>query len=160
MPITYTPIASTTLTSNQATITFSSISSAYTDLELVVASSNATSNSTIFINVNNDYGSNYAFTYLNGDGGSATSGRYQGTLGVIGDHSTVISTNIGKFMNYSNTNTFKTWLYRGGQAGYVSSSGVNLWRSTAAINRIDISATSNRSFTAGSTFTLYGIKAA
>jgi hypothetical protein len=48
---------------------------------------------------------------------------------------------------------------RGGQAGSGTQELVGLWRNTAAINAIKFySAGSN--FSIGSTFTLYGIKAA
>lgn len=157
---TYVALATQTLGSPVSSVTFSSIPQGYTDLELVVSSANATANSTIFIVINGDSGSNYSFTYLNGDGGSATSGRVANlTFGVLGDHSTGVSTNFGKFMNYSNTTTNKTWLYRGGQASYVTSAGVNLWRSTAAITSITLTTTSGRNFAVGSTFTIYGIAA-
>ena len=65
-------------------------------------------------------------------------------------------------MNYSNTTTNKTVLARGNNASDASYPGteafVGLWRSTAAINRIDFSSNS-KTWNAG-TFTLYGIKAA
>lgn len=157
---TYVALDKVTLGTASSSVTFTSIPQGYTDLELVVASSNATANSTILVAVNGDSGTNYSFTYLNGDGASATSGRVANNgIGVLGDHSTVMSTNIGKFMNYSNTTTYKTWLVRGGQAGYVVNASVNLWRSTAAITSITLTTTSGRSFTAGSTFSLYGIAA-
>jgi len=62
-------------------------------------------------------------------------------------------------MNYSNTTTNKTVIGRhNGASGPVAS--VGLWRNTAAINSIRISNSSAVNFTIGSTFSLYGIKAA
>jgi hypothetical protein len=49
-------------------------------------------------------------------------------------------------------------LTRANAAQYGTDAIVNLWRSTAAITRIDI--TSTGTFSIGSTFTLYGIQAA
>jgi len=65
------------------------------------------------------------------------------------------------FMNYSNTTTYKTWLAREGNGtnGYVSAL-VGLWRNTNAITQIKVLNTGSGNFATGSTFTLYGIKAA
>ena len=76
---TYTPIATQTLSSGQSSITFSSISSAYTDLVLIAAIKGT---STIYrqLTVNGDNGSNYSMTDLFGDGSSAGSGRQTSTI--------------------------------------------------------------------------------
>ena len=66
------------------------------------------------------------------------------------------------FMNYSNTTTYKTLLSRSGTLGgsYTGTTLIaGLWRSTSAITSILVGCTTN-TFVAGSTFTLYGIKAA
>ena len=60
-------------------------------------------------------------------------------------------------MNYANTTTFKTYLARYNATSTQLSDEVALWRSTAAINSITLTAVS-ANFNAGSTFTLYGIK--
>jgi hypothetical protein len=60
-------------------------------------------------------------------------------------------------MNYSNSTTYKTILGRSNAATSGTSAAVGLWRSTSAINSIEIGTVS---FTAGSTFSLYGIAAA
>ena len=65
-------------------------------------------------------------------------------------------------MNYSNTTTNKTVLARGNRASSGVVAQVGMWGNTSAITSITIdnvdSASAN--FVAGSTFTLYGIKAA
>ncbi len=61
-------------------------------------------------------------------------------------------------MNYSNTTTYKTILSR--SSDLYTEASVNLWRNTAAITSIIIGAQGAYTFSAGSTFTLYGIKAA
>jgi len=63
-------------------------------------------------------------------------------------------------MNYSNTTTYKTVVYRQNEAANFISAGVSLWRSTSAINRITLNATSTNSLQAGTQVSLYGIKAA
>lgn len=160
MPSTYTPIATTTLGSAASSYTFSSIPSTYTDLVLIV---NASSGAGISINcqLNGDTGSNYSYTGLYGNGSSAGSSRASNQtgayLGYIG--STQIYNVINHFMNYSNTTTYKTILNRKNQADQYVEADVALWRNTAAINSIKIYPGSGN-FDAGSTFTLYGIKAA
>jgi len=67
---------------------------------------------------------------------------------------------IFQFMNYSNTTTYKTVVYRQNEAANFISAGVSLWRSTSAINRITLNATSTNSLQSGTTVSLYGIASA
>ena len=172
---TYTPIATTTLGSAQATVTFSSIAGTYTDLILVVNAATTHSEST-FINMryNSDSGSNYSFTELYGNGTTAASvrdtNRTEAWLGPDVSISTVLgqSVTIGQVMNYSNTTTYKTHLGRSNRASsaldyFGTNAVVGLWRSTAAITSITVRNTrggTEYNFATGSTFTLYGIAAA
>jgi len=161
MPSTYTPIATQTLGSNAVSITFSSISSAYTDLILVAIVKNSGSLNNGQIKLNNDGSSNYSGSYLQGNGSAASSGRVTNTsVAYTNEISTtdwtVITANI---MNYSNTTTFKTMLIRGGTASDRTAAWADLWRSTSAISQIDF-LTFGGNLLAGSTFTLYGVKSA
>jgi hypothetical protein len=61
--------------------------------------------------------------------------------------------------NYSNATTYKTALMSERDAGAVAQSKVCLWRSTSAINRLDLISGSGN-ITAGGIFTLYGILSA
>jgi hypothetical protein len=64
-------------------------------------------------------------------------------------------------MNYANTTTYKTVLARSNVTDFRVAAIVGLWRSTSAINTIQLrSDNSSYNFTTGSTFTLYGISAA
>jgi hypothetical protein len=63
-------------------------------------------------------------------------------------------------MNYSNTTTNKTILSRINNAENSTVARVTLWRNTAAISTIFLTEGNGANFIAGSTFTLYGIKAA
>lgn len=162
MPKTYEPIATYTAPSAQASYTFTAISGAYTDLILVAVSANTSAATNMTIQVNGDTGSNYSRTRINGNGTNAISSRnsnqtriYNGDVG----NTSVPSVNTVHFMNYSNTTTFKTVIGRYGEGDIQTGAIVGLWRSTAAITSITINSDSNN-FTAGSTFTLYGIKAA
>lgn len=154
---TYTPLATTTLSSAASTVTFSSISGSYTDLVLVIA---GTANTTTAFDVtfNSDTGSNYSATRLTGNGSTATSIRStSGTNMPLGYITTTQSVSVIQIMNYSNTTTFKTAIARGNAADTLTNAIVGLWRSTSAITSISFA---GGSFQPGSTFTLYGIAAA
>lgn len=163
---TYTQIASTTLGSAAASVTFSSIAGTYTDLVIVMQPALSVSNNAIYLDFNNDTATNYSWTALTGNGSSATSARgsNQGLGSVANDVlypvSTLGNTTIViQCQNYSNTTTNKTYIVRGGQAASGTQALVGLWRSTAAINAIKFYASASN-FSVGSTFSLYGIKAA
>ena len=165
MPITYEPIATTTLTTNTANITFSSISGTYTDLILICSSKVTTYNGVnLNINVNSDSSSNYSFTNVGGDGTTASSARGANQTYADGDLLSLMDTtsfaqyNIS-FMNYANTTLYKTILSRASNAGRGAEAVVNTWRNTAAITSIVLDC-GLALFATGSTYTLYGIKAA
>ena len=165
---TYTPIATNTLSSTTATVTFSSIPSTYTDLRLIISGrTDADYGGGIsdgLIRVNSDSGTNYSRTMLKGNGTTASSSRdsnltYLYEL-VAGSSAAAGSFSITTmdFQNYSNTTTYKTVLTRGNLPWYWTTATVHLWRSTSAINRLDLTCYNN--WVSGSTFTLYGIAAA
>jgi hypothetical protein len=172
MPKTYEPIATTTLGSAQATVTFSSISSNYTDLVVIAyaRSTRASSNDIFRLGFNSDTSaSNYSATYIASDtgGGTAysgryTSGSYYGPIfpGISGNSagSSTYTPLLIHIMNYSNTTTNKTYIARG---HYTSDTGatVGRWNSTSAISSLVVSAAFGNLDT-GSIITLYGIKAA
>jgi hypothetical protein len=62
-------------------------------------------------------------------------------------------------MNYSNTTTYKSMLAAGDINLTWSSRNIGLWRSTSAINQIQISRAGNN-LKVGFTATIWGIKAA
>lgn len=168
MAATYTPIATQTLTnSSTITVSFTSIPSTYTDLVLIVSAKVTTAGANNYgIQFNSDTGTNYSRTLLNGSGTSASSSRNSNqnyvTMGVVANSGQAESIQITQIMNYANTTTYKTALNR---CAWVEGTQavVGLWRSTSAINRIDIfleQTYGTNYFTSGATFTLYGIKAA
>lgn len=162
MPSTYTPIATQTVGSAVATVTFSSIPSTYTDLILIVCgTASSTSNNTM--QFNGDTGANYSNTAIYADGTSAASTRNTSVnqMRFGGFESSVPGTNIIQIMNYANTTTYKTAIIRGNSTGANTfvRADVELWRSTAAINSIVYGPFSGNLNT-GTTLTLYGIKAA
>ena len=163
MTATYEKIATTTLGSAQATVTFTSITGTYTDLVLITNSATGSNDIDMYIQVNSDTASNYSWTRLLSTGSSALSSRgSNSSLGYrVGNMS---GSNVGQnnvivqFQNYSNTTTFKTVLTRGNNSANLVEAFVGLWRSTSAITSMDIK-TQSGNFSIGSTFTLYGIKA-
>lgn len=159
---TYTPLATQTLSSAAASVTFSSISGAYTDLVLVVAGQATGAQRNLLLQFNGDTASNYSATILYGDGSAAASVRVtsQTSANVGGIDSTSQSNTIAQIMNYSNATTYKTVLGRGNSSTNIVAAKVALWRSTSAITSIVAFLAASDTFTTGSTFTLYGIAAA
>lgn len=164
---TYTPIATTTLTSAAANITFSSIPSTYTDLVLVLVTAEQSGfNGESVLRFNSDSGSNYSNTYLSGSGSATASNRntsstvvrvsyYAGNTLTVGNMNYIV-----QIQNYSNTTTYKTLLSRSNNASGGIDAIVGLWRSTSAINSISFFYSDSGNVIAGSTATLYGITAA
>lgn len=169
---TYTPIATQTLSSATAGITFSSISSSYTDLVLIMSSASSDGASSPVLQFNgNNTGTAYSFTEVYGTGTTSTSTRGSARsnlpFGWYVAPSTTLgsSTHIVNFMNYSNTTTYKTILARENNVGGTYPGAgeiVGLWQNTNAISSIYIYllGTGTPTFSAGSIFTLYGIAAA
>ena len=157
---TYTPLATQTLGSAAASVTFSSISGAYTDLVLVVNANITSGTEDIALTFNGDTGSNYSRTVLLGDGSTAQSARSSSQARIaIGGFSSTIGNAIVSIQNYSNATTYKTALARGNLSTTGAYAVVGLWRNTAAITSVGV-ATTGSTWTSGSTFTLYGIAAA
>lgn len=159
MPATYEPIATTTLGSAQSSIAFSSIPGTYTDLVLVSNFTGSGGDFNALLTFNSDTGSNYSETVIYGNGSSAASGRQTSATSIRSGYNNAERTiNRINIMNYSNSTTNKTVLIRWDSGGYTDLR-VGLWRSTNAITSLSLT-TNQNNFASGSTFTLYGIKAA
>lgn len=163
MPATYEPIYKNTL-SSAGSVSITSIPQTYTDLILVINGKrdlDSAGSASITMQFNGDSSSGlYSTTLLYTGGGVTNSGNslvYIGSVNQRNDIDTaIIYCNIN---NYSITNGPKTVMSRWGSAqSAYPAAAAGLWRNNAAINRIDMSCANN--FTAGSSFTLYGIKAA
>ena len=161
MPTTYEPIATTTLGSAQSSVSFTSISGSYTDIVMVLNARDAT-NGYLLVRYNNDSGSNYSRTVMYGDGSNPQSFRQTSqTSHFIATGGSSNEIQLINLNNYSNSTTYKTTLFRDNTASSSVGAQVGLYRSTSAITRIDfISASGTATIASGSTFTLYGIKAA
>lgn len=161
MPATYEPIATTTLGSAAATITFNSVPSTYTDLRIVLICSSASGSIFPKVIYNNSTAGLYSSTFLNGSGTSASSNAVSGyayiQLANNGTSTTPVLYTLDVF-SYAGS-TFKTTLITTNEdnngSGAVARS-VNLYQSTSAISRVDLY-TGGNNFAIGTTATLYGI---
>ena len=165
---TYKPIQSTTLTSAVASITFSGIDQTYTDL-VIVGSIGVTAAADIQLTYNNDSTSGlYSHNALGGDGTNVGVARYGSRNNIQLDYPGYAQTVLGgtnfiiNVQNYSSTTITKISINKfnnGGTAvGYGTNLMTGLWRNTAAITSVTLTA-SGTTFLAGSTFSLYGINA-
>jgi len=160
-------IATQTLGSSAASITFSSIPSTYTDLRLVVTGhQTGTGGAVMYLQFNSDTATNYSATEIRGNGSTVASSRGTSTanmrIGFIQDDSvssSYISVSTVDIFSYTGS-TYKTALGTGDAdangSGTVGNF-VGLWRSTSAITSITILPVSGNTWTAGTTATLYGI---
>jgi hypothetical protein len=157
---TYTPIQTYTIPSNTGSYTFSSIPSTYTDLVLVASMKYTVTGDYTKLTFNSDVSANYSSTLIIGNGTSASSSRTTSAnfIATSYDANNETFTDIFNIQNYSNTTTYKTILNRHSVAGTRAEALVGLWRNTAAISSIIL--TANTAYAAGSTFTLYGVLAA
>jgi len=160
---TYTPIATTTLSSTATSVSFTGISSTYTDLK-IIATGKRVSGGALAIRFNNDTATNYSKTRFAGNGTTASTGidTSSSSIGTNGWNDAYDQLYEIDIMSYSNSTTYKTALVRmaadengGGEVSRI----VGLWRSTSAINRVDLLITSG-TIAAGFTATIYGIAAA
>jgi len=170
----YDSIATSTLTSATASVTFSSIPSTYTHLQIRIWGYNTSgSDRTLYLQFNSDSGSNYRNHYLSGNGSAVTaSSETAATTGILplnanssqtgfnGD-STKASAVIMDILDYKNTNKNTTVRTLGGWDGagsghvYLSS---GLWMNTAAITNLYFQLPYSTNFGTGTKFALYGIK--
>ena len=173
MAKTYEPIASQNITSDTALVTFSSIPATFDDLVLIYSTTEASpTHRGMQMQLNQDTGTNYSGTVFGSNvanGSTVVSGRYSNNSTALpGRYQDIDGRQIGimHFMSYSNTNVFKTVLNSCMNLEDPTNNNkgvwreVMLWRSTSAVNRIDLIAPSSTRFSNLSTFSLYGIKAA
>lgn len=156
----WTPLANLTLGTNQATVTFSSISQSYRDLVLIINSTHTASGNYSSLRANNDSSSNYHSIIMQGNGSSVAS--QSGTWGEfypfygLQEGTNIFQASIN-IMDYSATDKHKTFLIRSNATSVATMAQGNRWSNTSAISTLTISSSGN--FASGSTFTLYGVSA-
>ena len=176
MANTYTLIASNTLGSSAASVTFSAIPSTYTDLVLRISSRSGSPNGQgaadgLYVRFNSSSVGQYSWTILKGDGTTATSdynytvgnfyaGDFFGTVGYLATASTFSSTEF-YIPNYASSNTKAMSVFgvneTNATAAYLGVEAA-LWNNTSAISSISLSSVFAGNFVSGSSFYLYGIK--
>lgn len=164
MSSTYKAISTTTLSSAAQVVSISNIPQTFTDLVLVINHALDSQGSIIINTINNDASSGNRSTLIIRANGSQTQGTGTGgqtliQFSVDPTTPTTRSSLIVQFLNYSNTITFKPIL------GFYTNPGSQIALtygavgSTAAITQVTFRALTFPQFVAGSTFSLYGIKA-
>ena len=167
MPATYEPIATTTLGSAAATITFSSIPGTYTDLRLVYVGTNTVGGNYVGITLNGSTSSIYSYTRLLGSGSAASSFRqtsqteFRFIAQFNGQSTTIPTMGITDIFSYAGSSN-KTLLHensndQNGAGDVIRYAG--LFQSTSAITSVTLTASAGN-HAIGTTATLYGIKAA
>lgn len=161
-------IASVTLTSDQASITFASIPGIYDHLKLVIngETDRALIRDSMRIELNGDTTtSNYWYSYLRTENttvsGAATNNNVIGQLTGNVATANALALNVLDFMFYAETTNDKMIQMSGGYAesgslGFYLSQ-LTRWNNTNAITQIVLKPTAGTNFVAGSKFTLYGI---
>jgi hypothetical protein len=167
MPPSFESIQTVTLSSNASSITFSSIPSTYTHLQIRYTAKNVSGGITdMYMSMNGDSGLNYSkhwlFTF---DGGgpytstSTSSGNF--SIGYLkGDESGVMNAGIIDILDYTNGNKYKTVRYLDGSDKVSIGTttvvlGSGMWMSGSAISSITLSC---GTILSGGQFALYGIK--
>ena len=163
---TYVKIASQTLASSTATVTFSNIPQGYTDLVINIAIAGLSTAETPRMYFNGDTSSIYSTTFLDGNGSSILTNRTTNNSSFYGigaynsGNPTGVSHIVVNINSYSNTVTNKTMLAR--NASSLSTTfTAGLYRSTAPISSISFFVhPGSTTYSTGTVFTVYGIKAA
>jgi hypothetical protein len=166
---TYDSIATVTVGSGgSASISFTSIPSTYTHLQIRANMTTATAGYGMLVRFNSDSGSNYVQHYLLGNGTAASGGAYTAQTEAnlfglsTGSSTTQPSVAVGDILDYANTNKYKTVRSLSGVdkngSGEISLIS-SLWMNTAGITSITIEPR-GVNYSQYSSFALYGIKGA
>jgi hypothetical protein len=169
MAATYIPIASTTLGTTAASVTFSAIPATYTDLVLRVSARTDTASAieSCYVQFNSDTSTNYSYVLITGNGSAASSNIYssQNYVGSIpADAATATSNTFASWEVYVPSylaNQKKPLSIIGMQENNQTSAFIRptagLWQGTSAITSVSFTPTSGGNFVSGSSFHLYGI---
>jgi len=166
----YDSIATTTVgAGGVASVTFSSIPSTYTHLQIrgIARSTAAAGPRAVYLRFNSDTGNNYASHRLEGDGSSASAGAFTSETYIrIYDNpaanqtASVFSSVVLDILDYANTSKNKTARFLNGfdanGSGYIGFQS-GLWINTTAVTSITFTLEAG-DFAQYSQFALYGVK--
>lgn len=164
----YEQITTTVLSGLSSNVSLSSIPATYKHLQLrMVLQTSSSSNQNRFagLRLNGDTAANYSSHELGGDGaavGSTSQFQSYMEFRTSGQALPGWAAHIVDILDYASASKFKTTKMLG---GYVAGNGNSYqqlasgnWRSTAAVNSIQIISLGGDAFVAGSRFSVYGIK--
>jgi len=154
--LTYELLDSTTLASAASSVTFTSIDQSYGDL-VVVVNCETSANESFHWEVNNDadYNTNYFTVWMRGGNNNVASSTSSNLLGFLGSS---MSNAILQFMDYSATDKHKSVLLRSNTTDNYVYALAGRYADNAAITTIKVlNKAGSTTFSAGSTFSLYGI---
>lgn len=177
MASTYEQIATYTISGTSSyTYTFTSIPQTYTDLKLVISMRNTSGyNATDtdgFIRINGDTSSSYSYVSMGANGSSAYSSQntdFTCWMWAFDPSATNAWANYEfDIFNYTSTNVKKGFIAKSTGYGVASNRDTGTWASTSAVTSLDITCSDRWRFVGatpdyfddGTTFTLFGIKAA
>ena len=171
MPTTYEPISTTTLTVGVSQIKFENIPQTYTDLKIIGNFLANGTEQTVALRFNNSPGGStlYSTIQMEANSGGNTINSYQDSsadyieIGRTASTTTTYASCYVDVFQYT-ASIFRTVLTTTANCDVATNNSrfftnVGMYRNTTAVNEIQLLLFSN-SFSSGSTFTLYGIKAA
>ena len=167
----YESISTTTITSDTASVTFSSIPQTYKHLQLrMYAKTDRTDLEDVtLVQFNGDTAANYSYHNIRGNGAAATSDAAASTSAIYLHFASTGSTGVTNIfgssvldiLDYADTNKYKTtrslhgFDTNGSGRVYLASGN---WRSTSAITSIVLDQQFGTNWKQYSSFALYGIK--
>lgn len=160
-------IATTTLGSNQSTITFSGIPQTFKHLQLRILARTdraADDKDSANIRFNGDSGTNYSQKVLSSNGASVSAANTSGgtsistiaTASATGASANVFGYSVIDIFDYANTNKNKTVFSLTGTL--LAQLSIGSWQNTSAVTSITILPNVGSNFVANSRFALYGIE--
>lgn len=163
--LTYEPISTTTLGSNQASVTLSNLGG-YTDLRIILNIKLTAGG--LGIRPNGDTSSIYSMTNMNADGTTRFVSRLNtsdlGGTGFYLANSSISTSNFHivtlDFLSYSNSTTYKTITARFNNTNGKIGLAVGTMQGTSPITSLNFAPDGGGNIVSGSSITAYGITAA
>jgi hypothetical protein len=160
--MTYKALATTTLSTSTASVTFGSIPATYRDL-VVVVNGKLNDAAGVEMTLNSDTtNGNYSWVDMEGTSTGAVSFTLSNrTIGYMGNE---VSTLMINLMDYSvtdkhTTSLASTTIFDSSAANTFVTRAASRWANTAAVTTIKLEDTGGKTFSSGTTFALYGIEA-
>lgn len=168
----YDSIATLSGNGSSSSLTFNSIPSTYTHLQvrLIVRGTRSFPGEQLYIRLNGDSGNNYAYHYVLGDGSGPQASGVGSTntflvteFPAANENANIFATSVIDLLEYSSTVKNKTFRslsgYDNNNSGVSNSKvwfGSGLWLNTSAVTSLSV--LSNGPFTSTTSIALYGIK--